>query len=83
MYARGNYEITFFVIVIFFELYLNIIRKLPLINQVHILIALSTIVGYIYSGLLLVPWHVFNWMIPSLIALPFIKKSNIPEIAPV
>ena len=81
MYARGNYEITFFVIIVFFELYLNIIRKLPLVNQVHILIALSTIVGYIYSGLLLVPWHVFNWMIPSLIALPFIKKPNVPGIA--
>ncbi|TAM37166.1 hypothetical protein EPN54_05200 [bacterium] len=76
LYTRGNFEMLFFVIIVLFQLYCTVIRKLPLASQAHILIALSAIAAYVYSGLLLIPWHVYYWMIPLLIALPFIERPQ-------
>lgn len=81
LYQKGNFEIAFFVAIIFIWSYSKIIKNFPLASQAHILIALAVITGHIYSGLLLIPWHVYYWMIPVLIAVPFLEKPQESKIS--
>lgn len=81
LYQKGNFETAFFVAIIFIWLYSKVIKNFSQASQAHILIALAVITGHIYAGLFLIPWHVYYWMIPTLIALPFIERPQESKIS--
>ncbi|MBU1121495.1 MAG: hypothetical protein KKF54_02185 [Candidatus Omnitrophica bacterium] len=56
--------------------YYYAIKKMPLKNQIHILIGISLFIGYIATGYISLPWHVLYWAIPFLITFPYLYEDK-------
>ena len=75
--SHGKYpfEALIGIFICVFLVYVYGLRKLTLLRQLHILIALTLFSLYAVTGWATISWHAMFWFIPLIISLPFFLEQ--------